>query len=125
MVAATVLLLLHIPPEVASALAIVDPAQTAEGPVIAGGIVLTVTTTVATPPDDAVNEMVAVPAAIPVTSPEAEPIVAIVGSALVHTPGEEASVNTMLVPIQAEGLPLIAATELTVTTVVAEQPPTE
>ena len=74
-VAAAVLLLLQVPPVVASLKVTVDPAQTLPETVIAD-IGLTVTVCIAVHPVVAVYVIFEVPLAIPVTTPEAEPTVA-------------------------------------------------
>ncbi len=68
--------------------------------------------------------MMAVPPATPTTTPEAEPIVATVGSLLLQTPPEVATLNAVEEPAQMAVLPVMAdGTELTVTMIAEVQPP--
>ena len=67
--------------------------------------------------------MVAVPAATPVTVPDAEPIEAIVMSELAHVPPAVALVSVPEFPTQAESVPPITAGKAkTVTFAVRRQP---
>ena len=68
--------------------------------------------------------MVAVPAVEPaVTTPDVLPILAMVGSLLLHSPPEVASLSVLLAPTQALSVPVIAdGVGATVTIVVARQP---
>jgi hypothetical protein len=67
--------------------------------------------------------MVVVPGLLPVTTPLAEPIVAINGTLLTHVPPVVISVREVVLPTQTERVPPIAGgSALIVTTVVALQP---
>jgi len=119
-VASPELLLVHVPPLVPSANVILDPVQTLVGPVIATGVVLTVSICVAIQPVGNVYVMLGVPAATPVTTPETEPTVAFVASLLLHTPPVVASARPTVVAVHSAVAPVMAAGfGLTVTGVVA------
>ena len=117
-----VLLLLHIPPEVASLNVVVEPWHTPVVPEIAGGKGLTVIVAVVLQPVELiVKVIVAVPVPEPVRIPEAEPMLA--GPILLHTPPVVASVNVVLDPLQTLAAPVIAiGNGFTVTSVVVMQP---
>ena len=68
-VASKILLLLQVPPGVASVSAIVNPTHTVDGPMMAEGSESTVTTAVEAQPDGQLYDIVAVPKATPVTTP--------------------------------------------------------
>ena len=55
--------------------------------------------------------MVAVPAVMPVTTPEAEPILATLVLLLTHVPPEDASLSVVVPPTHTELAPVIAGTE--------------
>lgn len=115
---ASTLAVLHMPPVVASESAVVaPPAQTLVVPVISAGNVVTVTTAVATQPDPMEYVMTAVPAARPLTSPDAEPIVATPGEAEVHMPPLTGSVSVVTLPAHRLSVPAIAPGEDTIVTV--------
>lgn len=97
-VAVPVLLLVHVPPGVASASVVVELTQMLLTPVGTAGVVLTVTTTVAKQPPPNVYVIVGVPAATPVTIPEELPTVASARLLLVHVPPETALVNVVVNP---------------------------
>ena len=122
MLAIAVVPLLHTPPVVRSFKALVAPGHTDSVPVILKGRELTVTVIwVLQPVDVAVNVMVGVPGAAPVTMPEVEPIVAIDVLLLLHVPG--ALRNTVVDPAHIVVIPLIAAgIALTVTVVLVAHP---
>ena len=122
MVAALVLLLLHVPPVVASLKVMVEPEHKNPALEIAS-IGLTVTTVDILQPAVAVKSIVAVPPAIPVIMPEPDPMVAIEVLLLVHVPLPDKSVKVIVDPAQTGALPEIAAgCALTVTTVVVIHP---
>ncbi len=64
-----------------------------------------------------------VPALIPVTTPDEEPIVAIAGALLVHVPPEIWSDKVVVVPTHVLVLPIMVCVVLTVTMAVATQEP--
>ena len=67
--------------------------------------------------------MPAVPARLPFTTPVVEPIDAVAGALLVHRPPDDASLNTIVEPVQTLFSPVMAAGNgLTVTGCVAIQP---
>ena len=112
--------MLHVPPEVASDNARVDPTQTPPEPAdIDDGNGLTVNTVVVEQPVVNVYVITVVPGATPVTTPVVEPTVAIPGVPLLHVPLPEL-VNVRVKPTHTLAVPLIApGFEFTVTTVVA------
>ena len=61
--------------------------------------------------------MTAVPAAIPLTTPDDDPTVAVPVALLVHTPPDVASVSVMVAPVHTAVGPLIADNELLTFTV--------
>ena len=111
-VASVTLLLLQVPPAGVEPKVVVEPVQTFVVPVIAVGFAFTVTVAVLMHPV-AVNEYVitdvAVPAPTAFTAPEAEPIVATAGEALVHVPPGVASFNVEVKPEHIASVPPIAA----------------
>jgi hypothetical protein len=111
----------HIPPEMLSLKANVEPIHTGPIPVITG-LGLTVTIVVLAQPVPTVNDIVVVPAYRPVTvrgDPD-EPIVAIPVLVLLHTPPDDKSLNVVVRPTHTEFRPVIGAgTGMTVTMVVA------
>lgn len=120
-VATDELALLHVPLPEALLRGEAEPAHIAATPVIAEGRATTVTTLVLTHPV-VVNlyEMVEVPAATPVTIPEDEPIVATPVLELIQVPELVALLKVVVLPIQTEAVPVMAAgCGLTVTVVVA------
>ena len=94
-VAIAVLLLLHVPPLVASLNVVVLPAQTVVMPVI-GAMGFTVTVVVAAQPVDIVYVIAVVPADTPDTIPDPKPIVAIAADPEVHVPPVAASLNNVM-----------------------------
>jgi hypothetical protein len=123
MVPCAVLLLVQVPPEVASESIVVWPTQTDGAPVIAAGEALTVNEAVLMHPAVVVYVIVTTPGATPVTVPLLLPTVAIVPSLLVHVPPRVASVSVRVEPAQTLNVPTTAAgSGFTVTTVVALQP---
>ena len=125
-VATPVLLLVHVPPAVASVSGVVNPTQTDNVPVIAGGKGLTVTTTVgAIQPVGNVYVMVAVPAALPVA------VVVLLGPSmtetlpllLAHVPPAVTELRLVVKPWHTVSMPVIAdGFGLTVRTAVVKQP---
>jgi hypothetical protein len=106
----------------------VPPTQTVRGPgigevpIIADGCGFTVIVVVAKQPFARVYVITAVPAAMPVTTPEEEPTVAIPGEAEVHTPPDGVPVSSMVEPAQTLVGPVITGLAFTVTVVTAKQP---
>ena len=100
MVAMVTLLLLQVPPMVASVNEVVDPTHTA-APAgnMATGVMLTVTSLVAEQPEAVVYDMVAAPALIPVTVPEV-PTLAMPGLPLLQVPPGVASASDAVPPTQ-------------------------
>ena len=117
------LLLVHVPPGVASDNVVVCPTHTDVAPVIAAGDAFTVNDAVLVHPAVVVYVIVTTPGATPVTVPLLLPTVAIVPSLVVHVPPGVASVSVRVEPTQTLKVPPIAAgSALTVTTVEALQP---
>ena len=118
------LALVHVPPGVASVNVSSKPVHTVEDiGVMAAGVVITVTCllTAHVPIE---YDIVATPAATPVTDP-AEPTVAMAGVALLHVPPETPSVSEVDEPTQTVTGPvgeIVDGAVLTVTTVVIKQP---
>lgn len=111
--------LLHTPPDVRSPRLAVPPTHmvTAPGGVIADGFAFTVKIAVAVHTPLSVYVIVAVPGALPVTSPEPAATEAVAGALLVHTPPPPSASNEVD-PTQALSVPVIgpgAATTVTFT----------
>jgi hypothetical protein len=118
-VAIAVLLLLQVPPIVASFKLLVAPTQALGVPVMAAGAVLTDTTVDARVPQPVVYLMVTLPVATPVTTPVVDTTVAIPLLVLLQVPPDAASVSVMVDPEQSGALPLMAdGADLTVIAVV-------
>ncbi len=120
------LLLLHVPPDMASANTIDAPVHTFEEPVIAEGVGFTIKGVVVLHPvAGMVNVIVVVPARMPpaLTAVPVEPTVATSVLLLLHTPPEVASPNGVVKPVQTGAAPVIPKGDrLTVTGNVAEHP---
>lgn len=111
---------LHMPPAVGLVSVVVEPWHTAGGPAIGNGSGLTVIVAEVAQPVPTEYEMVTVPAATPVSTPDAEPMVAMPVAPDVHVPPGVALLSEIVLPIHAPGPPVIGAgEELTVTTFVA------
>ena len=122
-VPAEVLLLVHVPPGVESLRSVVELGQIFMMPEIIAGNGLIVAIAVAIHPAGVVYVILVVPADIPVTIPEPEPISAMVVSPLVQIPPAVSSVNVPVKPTQMSTVPVIAAgNEFIETRVVAVQP---
>ena len=122
-VASDVLLLLHVPPVVASLKVVVEPIHTLATPVIDAGFGLTVTPNTAVQPAGSVYVMVAVPADTPVTIPVPAPTEAIEVLLLLHVPPLVASLSEVVSPTQTLLTPVIAdGVGLTVSIIVVVQP---
>ncbi len=102
------LLLLHVPPDVALFNVVFKPMQTAAVPVIEAGSAFTVIPFTAKHPVDNVYVIVALPAATPETLPDV-PTEATEELLLLHVPPEVALVNAVAEPTQTEVAPLTAA----------------
>ena len=96
---------LQVPPVMVSVNTAVFPTQIFNGPVIKEGSGLTVTTAFTLQPIAYV--IVSVPAAIPVTMPDDEPIVPIAGELLLQVPPEVASVKVVAAPAHMVIVPKI------------------
>jgi hypothetical protein len=122
-VALAVLLLLHTPPDIALASAVVEPIQTDEAPVLAG-TEPTVMLVVAMQPVPVVNVIVAIPPLTPETTPLAIPTVATdVLLLLQATPFGALLARAIVEPTHTVVAPVIAGTAgLTVTWAVRAQP---
>jgi hypothetical protein len=108
MVATDVLLLLHVPPAVASLRVVQVPAHMVVVPMIAAGNGLTVATIVVVQPPLMVYEIVAVPAEMPQSVPVL-PMVATDTLLLLQVPPDMASLSVVQRPAQTDGTPLMAA----------------
>jgi len=121
-VATAILLELQVPPANELFKKPVAPIQAVEEPVIAGGLELTVTVVVEKQPEDVwVNVILAVPAAIPLTTPVDVPTVATDKLPLLQVPAPAASVRVTEPPIHIPKDPVGAGgAAFTVTTAVAK-----
>ena len=118
-IAATVLLLLvHMPPVVASLKVDVLPWHIVVVPVI-GRTLLTVKVTDVVQPAMLVYFMIAVPVDTPVTKPVVMPMVAMAVLLLLHVPPGVASLNIVVFPRHIEVVPVIGAIGYTDTVVAA------
>jgi len=107
-VASAVLLLVHVPPVVASLNVVVANGQRTIVPVIAAGSGLTVSVVVVKHPVGAVYVIITVvPPVTPVTIPDDEPTVALAVLLLVHVPPAGVDVSVILAPGQAIDGPAI------------------
>jgi hypothetical protein len=120
-VATAVLLLVHVPPVMASLRTIVKPWQTFAAPIIAEGVGRTVTVVVVMHPF--VYIITAVPGAMPETMPVVAPIVAVPVLPLLQVPPVVVLLSFVIaVPMHTTVLPVIAAgLAPTVTTVLIVQ----
>jgi hypothetical protein len=108
-VATAVVPLVHVPEVVASNRVTESPVHTLPGPVISAGALLTVTVVVAIHPVGSLNVICAVPAAMPDTTPVAEPTVAMPVALLLHVPAPLASASVVDDSAQTLVVPVIAA----------------
>jgi hypothetical protein len=108
LVDAFALLLAHVPPDTVLFSVIMLPAHTEEGPLIADGAAFTVTIAVAIQPLPNVYVIVAVPAAIPVTTPVVL-IVAVNALLLVHVPPVVVLARVVVLPSHTAWVPVIVA----------------
>ena len=122
MLATVVLLLLHVPPVVASVSVVVVPEQMVKVPEIGLGRGFTVTTEVVLQPN-VVNVIDEVP---PVPKPLTVPVPVTVATPvllLVQVPPPEASLSVVVAPSQTVSVPVIATgCELTLISITAVQP---
>jgi hypothetical protein len=115
-VATAVLPLVHNPPETRSPNDSVAPEHSAEPPVTPLGVGLTVTVTSAGHPEDAIYEIVAVPAETPETKPVEETVATDVRP-LDHVPPVVVSTNNDVAPTHIPVAPVMAAGDDTTATV--------
>ena len=122
--ATEVLLVLHVPPGVASVSKVEEPAHTVLLPLIAAGTVITVTTLVAEQLPT-LYVMVAVPGDTPNTMPAVGVTAATDGLLLLHVPPDTVLVRIIVEPTHTlEGPPIAGGPVVTVTVVLAKQLPT-
>ena len=117
--ATVVLLLLHVPPKVASVSGVVEPTHKLAVPVIAGGpeVTFTVTVDIHDPPKEYV--ITEVPMATPFTMPVVSHTVAFVVLLLVQVPPPTPSLSEVVAPTQMLVIPIIGpGAGVTVTVVV-------
>ncbi len=108
-VAIAVLLLVHVPPEMACARVLDAPTHAFVVPVMVASAALTVTcVTEMQPAPDRINDMLAVPVATPVTIPVADPTVALVVVLLAQVPPPEVLMMVVVPPAQMLLLPEFA-----------------
>jgi len=105
-VANDVFVLLHVPPVSVLASVIAEPTHTWLGPVIAGGVVLTVTTDVMKHPVPSVYVITGVPAAMPVTTPELFTLPSAM-LLLLQVPPPGVDPNTVVEPVHTVSVPVI------------------
>lgn len=102
-------LLVHVPPGVASVSDTVVDTQAVTGPVIGAGRELTVKSVV-TNPDPVVYVIMATPAPTPFTIPEEDPTVAIPGAELLQVPPDVVSLRVVELPLHKFVAPMIGPT---------------
>ena len=118
------MLLLQLPPLVASVSVVVEPTHTCVKPPIVAGKGLTVNTRVVKQPAGKVYVITAGPTVTPVTTPEAEPTDATPEALLVQRPPDTELVNVVVRPRHTLFEPPIADGEgLTVAVATTKQPP--
>ena len=116
------LLLFHVPPPLTSLSEVVLPAQMNSVPSTGGGGVVTATTAETVQPEPTWYTTVAVPGVMPVTTPDAEPMLIVLPVAL-QVPPVGISLNVIVVPGHTAVAPMIADGNIdTDTVVVALQP---
>ena len=115
--------LLHAPPGVTHASAVVCPTHTVGVPVIDDGFAFTVTTAVDWQPPVVLTTMVAVPAATPVTIPLLPPTVAMPVARLLHVTPGVAQDSVVVCVTHTASIPVMAAGfGFTVTVAMATHP---
>ena len=123
MVASAGVLLVQVPPAVASVKVVVAPTHKVVEPAIAAGSGLTVTGVVTKQPVGNVKVIVTVPADTPFTTPVEEPMVARAVLLLLHMLVPDASASVVVFPTQTLVVPVIAkGSGLTVTFTEVVQP---
>ncbi len=114
---------LHAPPPVALVSAVVAPMHTLSDPAIAAGVMFTVITRVAIQPDGITYDIVDVPAATPVRSPDDASTVATAMLPLLHAPPGMAFASVTSAPTHTEAGPVMApGVGLTVISALVLQP---
>ena len=115
---------LQVPPPVGSVRGMPAPAHTLPAPTMPGGAAITVIAFVTVQPVPSEYVIVVeVPAVIPVTIPDSEPIVAAAVLPLVQTPPPTLSVNVAVPPAHTvEGPVMVTGELLTVTVIFVAQP---
>jgi hypothetical protein len=98
---------LQVPPEVPSVNVVPELMQTAEDPPIAAGGPLTVTVTVARQPVLSVYVIIDEPVAIPVTTPDVDPMLATAVLLLFQVPPGVASLSVLVLPMHRAVVPVI------------------
>jgi hypothetical protein len=116
-----VLLLLQVPPVVASLRVMLFPWQTTDGPVM-GESGKTTTLLVEKHPAGVIYLMLTIPPETPVIIPETLPIVAIEVVALLHVPPGAELLNVVALPVQTVAAPVITGVGFTVSGTVATHP---
>ena len=123
-VATNILLLLQVPPAVASASVTEVPLHSTFAPVMASGVANTVMTVLAVQPSGSAVTIVAVPANTPDTTPVVAPTVAFAVEVLLQVTPVVTSLRVIVEPSHTDDGPVIGAgVALTVTITVAWQPP--
>ena len=117
-------LLVHKPPATPSVNVVVAPWHTVDAPVMELGAAVTDTILVTLQLPPRVYVIIAVPGDTADTMPDAIPIVATEGFALIHVPPVETSPRVVVVPVQMTDVPPVMGEGVakTVTTLVALQP---
>jgi len=111
MVAVAVVLLVQLPPPGASLNIIKEPVQTNVGPAMVPGTGLIVTAETVLQPGANEYVIADIPAAIPVTTPVEETMVAIVVLALVQLPPDAVLESVVVAPWQIEAMPVLGISE--------------
>jgi hypothetical protein len=123
MLATTALLTFQVPPATLFDNELEAPIQTDNEPEIVDGDALTVTIVVRAHPAFVVNVIVALPAVTPVTTPVADPTVAVAISLLLHVPPPAVLLLSVVTPpSHTVAIPVVMAIGFTVIKVVALQP---
>ncbi len=124
MVATVISLLLQVPPDVVLLSKADDPSHTVVVPLMVAGLLYIIIVVVRTHPAPNEYEIVAEPAATPVTTPVEPSMVAVDVLLLLHVPPDTGWPNVAVVPTHTPVGPVIAAgVALIVITRVVKQPP--
>ena len=107
-VAIPMLPLVHVPPAGVEFNVVVKPVQTVAVPVMAVGVVFTVTACETKHPPLSVYVILAVPALTPETTPVPDPTVAIPTLPLVHVPPAGVELSVVVAPAQITAVPVMA-----------------